>query len=304
MSEPSDHEQSPSEQPPPDGAPEIEPGEDRGFASDMGRLFLIPAVIVALSVVIFMLFTWIAGERRSARDYLQEVRNGVTGRRWQAAFELSRVLARDENERKDPRVVREIAGTLTDPEVTDPQVKRYLILALEQIGDPSTAEAIRSLLGDEDPEVRLYAARALGSLRDSASAPLLREMLSDEDPAMRKMALHALGRVGDRAAIPEMRARLEDPVEDVRWNAALGLAVLGDASGEPLIRRMLDPAYLDGVAEITEPQKVAARLAAVQGAFLIGGGGMRELIEQVSGSDADLKVRDAALKALEAWPDE
>ena len=121
---------------------------------------------------------------------------------------------------------------------------------------------------------------------------------------MRKMALHALGRVGDRSAIPGMKARLEDPVEDVRWNAALGLAVLGDPTGAPQIRRMLDTDYLDTIAEITEPQKVAARIAAVQGAFLIGGAGMKELLEQVGGSDADLKVRDAALKALEAWPGE
>ena len=279
------------------------PGEEEesSFAADMGRLFFVPALIVGLSVLIFLLFGLIASERRGAQDYIQEVRHGVTGRKWQAAFELSRVLSTDEEARRDPQVAREIAATLQDPGTTDPRVRMYLVVALQQIGDPATTGAVRAALSDADPEVRLFAARALGQLRDSAAVPALTEMLAGEDAGMRKVALHALGRIGDKAAVGPMKARLDDPVEDVRWNAALGLAALGDGSGAAIIGRMLDPAYLDGVEGISEQQKIEARLNAIQGAFLIGGPEMREAVERSGRADESLKVRDAALRALEQW---
>lgn len=301
----SQEEQPPVRREPRPGPPEPSPsgvdGEDRSFAADMGRLFVIPAVIVALSVLIFLLFSWLASDRRSAQDYLQEVRHGVTGRKWQAAFELSRVLTRDEEARRDPAVAMEIAETLADPEVEDPRVKRYLLLALQELNNPSTAPAIRTALSDEDGEVRLYAARALGALRDEGAVPGLVEMLAAEDPGLRKMALHSLGRIGEPSAAPPMRARLDDAVEDVRWNAALGLAMLGDGSGAPVIRQMLDPAHLERIEGITDRQMIDARINAVHGAFLIGGEEMRKLVEHVSATDASLKVRDAALRALEQW---
>lgn len=280
-------------------APEEE--QDSTFAGDMGRLFIIPAVIVALSVAVFLLFGWIASDRRDAHDYLQEVRHGVTGRKWQAAFELSRVLTRDEEARRDPALSREIAETLSDPKTSDPNVRRYLLLALEEIGDPATAPAVRRALADEDAEVRLYAVRALGRLGDRDSVSDLVERLSDEDPGMRKMALHSLGRIGDGSAIPAILARLDDPVEDVRWNAALSLAVLGDPSGLHVIRQMLDLSHLDAVEGITEAQKLEARIGAVQAAWRLGGDEARALVERVSLDDPNLKVRDAALRALRDW---
>jgi HEAT repeat protein len=266
----------------------------------MGKLFLIPALIVALSILVFLLFGWIATERRTAHDYLQEIRHGVTGRKWQAAFELSRELARAEG-RQDPALSREIADTLMDPKTTDPLIRRYLLLALEEIGDPSTAPAVRSALGDQDVEVRLYAARAAGRLRDRDSVPVLLELLQEEDPGLRKMALFSLGRIGDVAAVEEMRARLEDPVVDVRWNAALSLAMLGDGSGVGTLRKMLDPSYLDRVEGITEDQKIGARINAIQAVHALGDPELRALVEEVSVEDSSLKVRDAALKLLKEW---
>lgn len=282
-------------------APPDEPDESPGFAGEMGRLFLIPAVIVALSVLVFLLFGWIAGERRDAHDYLQEVRNGATGRKWQAAFELSRALTSDESARRDPTLAKEIASTLVDPRTEDPLIRRYLLLALEEIDDPSTASQIRSSLSDKDSEVRLFAIRALGRLQDREAVPALVEILQGDDPALRKMALYALGQIGDTGAIPAMQARLDDPVEDVRWNAALALAVLRDGSGAPVIRQMLDPAHLDGVEGITEAQKIDARINAVQAAYLLGGDDMRALVERVGREDASLKVRDVALRAIDEW---
>jgi len=291
----------PSGKPDPSAPPPAEPDEGTSFAGDMGRLFVIPAVIVGLSLVVFLLFGWIASDGKSAGDYLQEVRQGGSGRKWQAAFELSRILVRDEDARKDPRLGGEVAGLLGDPEMEDPLVRRYLLLALEEIGDPAHAGAVSAALVDPDPGVRLYAARAMSVLGRSPADPALVEMVSDDDPALRKMALYALGRIGDAAAVPAIRPRLDDPVEDVRWNAALALAVLGDASGIGVIRQMLDSRYLDGVEGITESQKVEARLNAVQAAYLLGAPELKTIVEEIGRHDSSLKVRDAALRAVAEW---
>lgn len=277
-------------------------GEESSFSGEMGRLFIIPAVIVGLSIVVFLLFGWIASEGKDARDYLQEIKQGSSGRRWQAAFELSRIIVRDKASREDPRLGGEVAELLADPETDDPLIRRYLLLALEEIGDPAHAGAVAAALEDPDQGVRLYAARAMAALGRSPADPALIGMAADEDPALRKMAIYALGKIGDAAAVTAIRPRLDDPVEDVRWNAALALAVLGDGSGIGVIRQMLDPAYLDAIEGITEPQKIEARINAVQAAYRLGDPELRRLVEQVGREDTSLKVRDAALRALAAWP--
>jgi HEAT repeat protein len=277
------------------------PDEDRSFAADMGRLFLIPAVIVALTVAVYFLFGMIASERRTAEDYLQEVRHGSTKRKWQAAFELSRLLTRDEAARSDTRLAREIADILADPATNEPLIKRYLLLALEEIGEPGTAPVAIAALEDQDPEVRLYAARALGRLGDAAAVAGLMALLEEEDPALRKMALFSLGRIGDAGAIGGILPRLEDPVEDVRWNAALALAVLGDSSGGIILRQMLDASYLDGVNGITEVQKIEARVNAIQAAYRLRDPSLRVVVEVLSREDPSLRVRDAALRILKEW---
>src|SRR5262245_19001493 len=69
------------------------------------QFFLFPLGIVAVCVAVFVIFGLIAGESRGARDYLAEIRSGSANRRWQAAFELSKVLqAGKEETRADPKL--------------------------------------------------------------------------------------------------------------------------------------------------------------------------------------------------------
>jgi len=285
----------------PGEAPEPEEGSS-SFTEEMGRLFIIPAVIVALSIGVFLLFGWVASEGKGAREYLQEVRQASAGRRWQAAFEFSRILVSDEAARKDPRLGAEVAALLGDPKTDDPLIRRYLILALQEIGDPAHAPAVEAALDDPDQTVRLYAARAMAGLGEGVASPGLLAMASDDDPALRKMAIYALGRSGDTGAVAAILPHLDDPVVDVRFNAALALAVLGDRSGVDVIRNMLDGGYLERIEGITESQKIEARLNAIQAAYRLADPELKPMVEKLSRNDGSLKVRDAALRSLQAWP--
>jgi len=280
-----------------------EPTEDppQSFFGEMSRFFVVPAAIVVLCVAVFLLFGLVASEGRTAADYLKEIRQGSANQRWQAAYELSRVLSTDAEKHRREGVGREIAALLQDPKTTDPVVRRYLVLALEAVADPETAPAIEGSLGDADAEVRLYAARALGRIASPGSTAALLPLLANEDPGLRKIALYSLGKIGDRSAAGAIRPRLEDPVEDVRWNAALTLALLGDPSGAPVLRKMLDATYLDTIDGITEEQKLEARVNALQAVYKLRDPALRELVEKISRNDPSLHVRDIALKVLKAW---
>ena len=100
------------------------------------QFFIFPMAIVAVCVTVFVVFGLIASEGKSARDYLAEVRTGSANRRWQAAFELSKVLQTNrEAALEDERFVPEIVALFDESGGDDPRVRRYLAVALGRLGD-------------------------------------------------------------------------------------------------------------------------------------------------------------------------
>ncbi len=108
----------------------------------VSQFFIVPVVIIALCVGIFILFGLITGETRSARDYLEEVKAGKGSRRWQAAFELSKYLNYRDNTKADSRLARDIIYALRHARDDDPRVRQYLALALGKLHDRSAVEPL------------------------------------------------------------------------------------------------------------------------------------------------------------------
>ena len=50
------------------------------------QFFLIPLAVVALTVMVYLGFRSLVADDRTAEDYLTEIRNGGTNRRWPAAY--------------------------------------------------------------------------------------------------------------------------------------------------------------------------------------------------------------------------
>lgn len=281
--------------------PGPEPEPEQGFIRELAQFFIVPSLIVLLCVGIFVMFGLLTSERRTAGDLLQEVRVGRGGDRWQAAFELSRVIATEPASGGDGRLVADIVTALNEEGRDDPRVRRYLIIALEHLRNPAAGPALIGALKDPDVDVRLQAARALAVIASvPGAAPALIELLDDESADVRKVAVYALGQTRDRAAIPALQARLEDPLEDIRWNAALALAVLGDGSGTQVIGQMIDRGHLDRVEGITEEQKVSAIINGLQAVYLLRDPAFVPRVRELSESDPSLKVREVAIKTLEA----
>src|SRR4029077_9239495 len=61
------------------------------------QFFLIPLAVVGIAVTVYVGFRSLLADNRGAQEYIAEVRNGGSDRRWPAAYELSRLMA-------DPKV--------------------------------------------------------------------------------------------------------------------------------------------------------------------------------------------------------
>jgi hypothetical protein len=282
---------------------EEEVGRPPGAWRLVVRFFLLPLFVVGTAVGIFLLFSLMTFERRSPRDYLSEVRGGSAGRRWQAAFELSRRIGAMKPGPERDAIAAEslrLFSTLSPARPEDVRVRRYLVLVLGKLGDRSAVPALLAATRDPDPETRLYSIWALGMLGDSRAEDAVLEASREEDPGMRKMAAYVLGKLGDRRAVPRLKVLLEDRVPDVRWNAAIALASLNDGSGVAVLRSMVDREALSRQARLSSDQVEAAMVNALKAFALLRDEGSLPLLEKVAHEDPNLRVRDAARRAVEA----
>lgn len=268
----------------------------------ISQFFIFPLIIVAVGVSIFIIFGLIGNDSKSPREYIRELRmnNGMFqgNRRWQAAVELSSILARN----KDPKLAREIAPDLihlfTNSQNDDPRVRRYMALALGRLGDPQAVPALVQATRDVDSETRVYAIYALGELRAKESVPDLVALYETDDTGLRKIIVYVLGVLEDARALPVLKLALTDRQEDVQWNAATSLARLNDPSGVPTLQHMLDRGYLNSVKDMREDQKEEAMINAIRALSLLKDRSSEPLLRTISQRDPSLKVRNAAYEAL------
>jgi HEAT repeat protein len=266
------------------------------------QFFIFPLSIVAICVAVFVVFGMIASDGKGAREHLSDVRTGGANRRWQAAFELAKVLQAG----KDPAIsdatfTGEVVKVFDEAGSDDPRVRRYLALALGRMGDRRAVPALLKAVDDAapngsraDPETQVYAVWALGAIGDAEAVPRLVELAHSDDAGLRKAAVHALGAFPVEEARAALVTALSDPVTDVRWNAAIALARRRDAAAAPVLLGMMDRAELAGVPGLTDEQRAEAMVQAVEAGTVLGDPRIDEVIRGLRDSDPDLKVRQAA----------
>src|SRR5262245_19061197 len=212
------------------------------------QFFLIPLAVVGITVTVYIGFRSLLADDRSPQDYLAEIRNGGSSRRWPAAYELSRLMA-DPKVRADRTLAPALIKAFQESQ-GDQQVRRYLALAIGRLDPPLPADAVADLthaLDDPDSETRISVIWALGSSGDPAVVARLIPLYTaqDADAGIRKMVVYALGALPGDEQQPTLRTALQDAVADVRWNAAVALARKGNHEGVPILKQMLDRSYVE-----------------------------------------------------------
>jgi len=207
------------------------------------QFFLIPLTVVAVTVAVYVGFRSMLADDRSPKDYLAEIQNGGSDRRWPAAYELSRLMS-NPKVRADKTLAPALVKAFRDSK-NDPDVRRYLALAIGRLDPPLPSDAIADLtqaLDDPDSQTRISVIWALGSSGDEAVVSRLVPLYQapDADPGIKKMIVYALGALPGDAQIDTLRTALQDSTPDVRWNAAVALARHGRSEGAAVLHEMLD----------------------------------------------------------------
>jgi len=308
-----------SEPPPADGgaaAPESP------YKNLLVPLVVVPALIVMVLVLVFVLFGAIAGEEDSPRENLDRLLRGGPNERQQAAFNLVRQVLdyrKASSEGAAPQwdidpsflpALRSAREGLSAPE-SDADVPIPLVLSslLAQLGDPEGVAQLCELtaLSDElDPqhEYRMYAAWTLGAIgkelagpeRDLAARTLI-GLLDGADTGLVLVAIAGLQNLAAPETIGALRGMLASRALEQRGSAALSLAALGDSSGVSVLKEMLELApYAAERAEDPRkwpPQRVSeSRRKALDALFELGSPptDMLSTLEE----DPDPLVREAA----------
>ena len=248
---------------PDDSLPPVEPPS----AAFLVQLFLVPGVIVAIIVCVWLAFHWLAHLGNDPQAYVRTLRRANEGR-WQAALNLANDLRGPNGSglKADVKLASEL-GSILDDEVgsgrTGEQsetLRLYLCRALGEFSVPEAAPALvrRVNANDDDPTTQA-AIEAIAVLatnlqkagrsfenRDDVVAAVLAATTS-ANSRVRDACGFTLGVLGGERSIDGLLRLVGDPSADVRSNAALGLARLGQPDAYDTLSEMLalEDVYLD-----------------------------------------------------------
>jgi hypothetical protein len=241
------------------------------------QLFVIPAVIVTVIVLLWMLLAGVVLRRSGDPDELiQGLASSSEEKRWQYAQQLADML-RDERH-----------ATFKQNEAAAGQLAQIIGVELRRADNGEK-------LGEKDVTLLMFAARALGEFRvdvglptliQAASADLdeeaidvrraaiqalavrtshmkerkpswtgheynlestLLELAESDQRLVRSDAAFALGVLGTPPAIEKLAELVHDPYPDARYNAATALARYGDLRAIGTLAEMLDPVETAGL---------------------------------------------------------
>ena len=99
-------------------------------ASFVVQLFVIPAVVVAVVIVVWLLFGKLAGGERDAMEYVRQLR--LPSANWRSAFELASLIQNDSQLASDPRLLGELTDLLSFElkQNENPRLTQYVALTV------------------------------------------------------------------------------------------------------------------------------------------------------------------------------
>jgi hypothetical protein len=234
-----------------DRLPPVEPPS----AAFLVQLFLVPGIIVAIIVGVWLAFHWLAHLGNDPRAYVRTLRRDNEGR-WQAALNLANELRGPGGAglKADAGLAGDLGGILADEVAAgrsgeqSQTLKVYLCRALGEFATPEAAPPLVARAGEpSDPQTARAAVEALAVLstnlfaagRQFADPAAVTGAVvgasRSPDPQLRSSAAFTLGVVGGQEATDRLRELATDDKDDVRFNAGLALARQGsDEALEPI----------------------------------------------------------------------
>ena len=232
--------------------------------------FLIPFMIAIFGAIFFLLFRFITYETNDATELLNQVKIGSATKRWQSAFELSKVLNNPETVPEDIAFKNQMISAYNHSINDDPLVRAYLAIAMGATGDDYYAEELLNGLDDESRESRLAAIQAVGMVQTKLAVSKLINILNNSDfQDERLAATMSLGFIGDDRAIPKLNELLNDNEPNIRWDSAVALAKMGVKTSIPIIENLMNRDYLMTFPELDYKEIDKVIMTAIETSTLI-----------------------------------
>ncbi len=292
----------------------------------VAQFFLFPLIIIAFGVGIFVLFGYMAYDEPPPEEYLAVIRSSggyFDRQRWQAAAQMTNVIATRADELRGTGFADEVLAAYIDAQATtvtgreaaasdpllgllslDPdesQLRRFLAMSLGYLQHAPAVPALTRGLNDPNAETQIWTLWALGMVGDPSAGPAAAGMIGSGDAGVRQMSAYVLGVLRNPLTREDLQNALRDPAADVRWTAAMSLAQMGDATGADLLIEVTDRSYFDGFEEMSDEDKETVITNAVHCLGLLKLDRARGHLAELRANDPSLKVRAAAIAALEAY---
>lgn len=295
---------------PDDALPPVEP-PSAGF---LVQLFLIPGIIVAIIVMVWMMFQWLAHMGSDPNKYVKDLR-GHGESRWQAAVNLAGALNDKESDaiRSNAEAAQELGRLLQDELKTGSREERlvnlrvFLCAALGRFktdaGLPALLDAVSTKRHSTDDGVRIAALKGIGDLAQNVRGaggkldskdlmPTLLQASRDDRPEIRAAAALALGSVQGSEAEARLKEMLNDESATVRFDTAAALAREGNLAALETLVEMLDDDQSLALREVKQAEVASlTRLIQVKALIALG-----QLIQ--AHPDADFQSAKAAVERL------
>lgn len=260
--------------------------------------FIIPFLIAVFGVLLFAGMRLLTQEKRSVYDYLNDVKVGGRSKRWQGAFELSKMLSNPKLVPQEERFDNELIAAFKAAQHDDNRVRQYLALAMGRTERRVYGPVLTASLADAKEENIPALIYAIGMIGDPQHAGALHEYVGHGNARIRSIAVVALGRLAHPESVEFLKKGLQDPEPNVQWGSAISLANMGDLSGKTVLLKLLDRDYLSQFSEVDPTEQNDLIMAAIKAGAVHDDREISSRIKFLSEQDTNMTVRAAALKVL------
>lgn len=231
--------------------------------------FVVPFIIAMVAVLLFTGMKLLTAEKRTVYDYVEDIRVGGKTKRWQAAYELSKILNDPKEVPTEPRFAQEMMAAFEESKHDDARVRDYLAMAMGRSQNTIYTPVLLQSLKDEHETSKAAIIYALGLLKSAQASQPLAALYANDDAQIRLAVVMALGDIGGANAVAILTRALEDPEPNVRWDAAIGLAKQNQPIAKATLSRMLQRKYWDQFKNVDRDEQNRAIMVAIQSAVLL-----------------------------------
>lgn len=264
------------------------------FGVIMHSFFVIPFLIAVFCVLLFASVRILTMEKQTVYDFLDDVKAGGLTKRWQGAFELSKILSNPKLVPTDAKFDQELIAAFRQSKFDDDRVRQYLALAMGRTGKKIFVEPILNELKDEK-EANLYSLIfALGLLKDPKSVGEIEKFMEHTEPRIRLVSVIALGNIGDPKSKELLKKRLKDQEPNVQWDSAISLAKLNDLSGKEILINLLDRNYLSKFPEVDVQEQTHVILTTLEAVRKLKDPTLQNSVTRLAQADQNMNVRKLA----------